>query len=65
MGLFGYDGSAVIQSPGILRAVRIGFGILPGIFFLLTALVLQVYGISREVYLQARRSLSTVKERSS
>lgn len=65
LGLFGYDGSAVIQSPGILRAVRIGFGILPGIFFLLTALVLQVYGISREVYLQARRSLSTVKERSS
>ncbi len=62
LGVFGYDGSAVAQSTEILRAVRIGFGILPGLFFLLTALVLQGYGISREVYRRARLSLAAGKK---
>ena len=58
LGLFGYDGAAESQAPGALLAVRVGFGILPGSFFLLSSLVLQWYGISREVYQQARLSLA-------
>ncbi len=64
LGAFGYDGSAAVQSPETLRAVRIGFGILPGLFFLVTAVVLQGYGISREVYQQARLSLAAGKKSS-
>lgn len=57
LGIFGYDGNAVVQTASALTAVKIAFGILPGIFFILAAGVLQRYGITREVYQEARKAL--------
>jgi GPH family glycoside/pentoside/hexuronide:cation symporter len=57
LSTFGYDGTLAVQTPAALRAVRFGFGVLPGLFFLLTALVLQRYRISRGVYERARAAL--------
>jgi glycoside/pentoside/hexuronide:cation symporter, GPH family len=57
LSAFGYDGTRDVQAPAALQAVRIGFGALPGLFFLLTALVLQTYRISRGVYERARLEL--------
>ncbi len=57
LGTFGYDGNAVTQSASALTAVKIAFGILPGTFFILAAAVLQKYGITREIYQEARKAL--------
>lgn len=57
LGVFGYDGNAVVQTASALTAVKIAFGILPGIFFILAAGVLQMYGITREVYQEAQDAL--------
>ena len=57
LGIFGYDGNAVVQTASALMAVKIAFGILPGIFFILAAGVLQRYGITRQVYQEARKAL--------
>jgi GPH family glycoside/pentoside/hexuronide:cation symporter len=59
LGILGYDGNAVVQTASALTAVKIAFGILPGIFFILAAGVLQRYGITREVYQEARKALRT------
>jgi len=57
LGIFGYAGNAAVQTASALLAVKIAFGILPGIFFILAAWVLQQYGITREVYQEARKAL--------
>lgn len=49
-GLFGYDGAADVQSDAALTAVRLGLGLLPGLFLVIAAIVLQTYGITRDVY---------------
>ena len=41
LDLFGYRGDAANQTESALFAVRLAFGVLPGLFFVLTALVLQ------------------------
>ena len=57
LGIFGYDGDAVVQTASAQTAVKIAFGILPGIFFILAAGVLQRYGITRDVYQEAKKAL--------
>jgi GPH family glycoside/pentoside/hexuronide:cation symporter len=59
LGGFGYDGNAAVQTASALTAVKIGFGILPGFFFILAAGVLQMYGITREVFQEARDALKS------
>jgi Na+/melibiose symporter-like transporter len=53
----GYDGSAAVQSPSALLAVRLAFGFIPGLFLIIAALVLQKYGITRKVYQEVRTKL--------
>jgi glycoside/pentoside/hexuronide:cation symporter, GPH family len=57
LSAFGYDGKLAVQTPAARQAIRVGFGVLPGLFFMLTAFVLQQYGISRGVYERARVEL--------
>jgi GPH family glycoside/pentoside/hexuronide:cation symporter len=57
LDLFGYRGDAAIQTESALIAVRLAFGIIPGLFFVLTALVLQRYQVTRQVYKQVRADL--------
>ncbi|MFC1879824.1 MFS transporter [Chloroflexota bacterium] len=58
LSILGYEGEAVGQTASALLAVRGGFGIIPGLFFILAAVALQGYGISREVYQQAHNASS-------
>lgn len=57
LDLFGYSGDAAVQTGSALLAVRLAFGILPGLFFVLAALVLQRYQVTREVYQKVRADL--------
>jgi len=50
LGLFGYDGTAVTQNDAALIAVRVSLGVIPGVFLLFAALVLQKYSVTREVF---------------
>lgn len=50
LGLSGYNGSSGIQSGSAVMAIRLAFGLIPGIFLVLAALVLQKYGITRSIY---------------
>jgi glycoside/pentoside/hexuronide:cation symporter, GPH family len=50
LGAFGYDGSAASQTGPALWAVRLAFGLIPGLFLVICAVVLQKYGITRKVY---------------
>ena len=61
LGIFGYDGGATVQTTSALLAVKIAFGILPGLFFILAAVVLQKYGVTRDVYQEARTALEGKK----
>jgi GPH family glycoside/pentoside/hexuronide:cation symporter len=53
----GYDSSLEVQSGPALLAVRLSFGLIPGVFLVLAAVVLQKYGITRQVYQQVRSEL--------
>jgi GPH family glycoside/pentoside/hexuronide:cation symporter len=53
LGAFGYDGNAETQTEPALWAVRLAFGLIPGLFLVICALVLQKYGITRKVYQEA------------
>ena len=55
--VFGYNGSLDVQTPAALTAVRLGLGIIPGVFILLAALALQRYAITRGVYQQIQAAL--------
>ncbi len=57
LDIFGYRGDVATQTESALFAVRVAFGVIPGIFFLLTALVLQKYEVTREVYQKVRTEL--------
>ena len=54
---FGYSGEASTQAPSALMAVRIVFGIVPGIFLVLSTIVLQKYTITRSFYQEIRATL--------
>ena len=55
--VMGYRGDAAVQTDSALQAVRLAFGVPPGLFFVLAALVVQKYGVTREVYQRARAEL--------
>jgi GPH family glycoside/pentoside/hexuronide:cation symporter len=59
LGSFGYNGEAVVQTESAVLAVRVAFGVTPGLFFVLAALVLQKYGVTRQVYQQVRAELES------
>jgi len=50
LGLFGYDGTATTQTDAALMAVRVSLGVIPGVFLLFAALILQKYTVTREVF---------------
>jgi GPH family glycoside/pentoside/hexuronide:cation symporter len=56
--LSGYVGGAAEQSDSALLAVRVLLGVLPGVFMVLAVIALQRYGITRQVYVEIRRSLA-------
>jgi GPH family glycoside/pentoside/hexuronide:cation symporter len=50
LGLFGYDGTVDVQTDQALMAVRVSLGVIPGVFLIIAALVLQKYTVTREVF---------------
>ena len=57
LGFFGYRGDLADQAESALLAVRVAFGVIPGLFLVLAALVLQKYGVTRQVYQRVRAEL--------
>lgn len=57
LAIFGYSGEAATQTGTASFAVRIAFGVIPGLFLVLSALVVQKYEVTREVYKQVRNEL--------
>jgi GPH family glycoside/pentoside/hexuronide:cation symporter len=55
--VMGYDGSREIQNAQAILAVRFALGMLPGIFFVLSTLLLQRYGVSRQIYQKIQKEL--------
>lgn len=62
LGIFGYDGTAQAQTEQALFAVRLSLGVLPGLFLVLAALVLQRYGVTREVFQAIRAEMAKRRE---
>jgi sugar (glycoside-pentoside-hexuronide) transporter len=58
LGIYGYEGSEEIQTSEALMAIRLAFGLIPGVFLVLAALVLQKYGITRKVYQNVQDELN-------
>lgn len=57
LGAFGYEGTAAVQSDSALLAVRIALGIIPGLFLVLAALILQRYEVTRALYQSIREQM--------
>jgi glycoside/pentoside/hexuronide:cation symporter, GPH family len=57
LSFYGYDGTAAIQTQSAVLSIRLGFGLIPGLFLVLAALVLQKYGITRKVYQKVQSEL--------
>jgi glycoside/pentoside/hexuronide:cation symporter, GPH family len=53
----GYDGSLAVQTPQGILAVRVAFGILPGLFLILAAVTMNKYEITRTVFEQIKLEL--------
>jgi sugar (glycoside-pentoside-hexuronide) transporter len=64
LGLYGYDGNLDVQTGSALLAIRLAFGLIPGVFLVLAALVLQKYGITRVVYQDIRHNLEQKSDKS-
>jgi glycoside/pentoside/hexuronide:cation symporter, GPH family len=58
MQFMGYDGSLPVQSAQGVLAVRVAFGIVPGVFLVIAALVMNRYEITRDVYEQIKSDLA-------
>lgn len=54
---FDYEGSADVQTESGVLGVRLAFGVLPGLFLVIAAIVLLRYQISRDQFEEARRAL--------
>jgi Na+/melibiose symporter-like transporter len=50
LGALGYSGGLETQTEAAQWAIRLAFGLIPGIFLVLAAIVLQKYGITRQVF---------------
>jgi GPH family glycoside/pentoside/hexuronide:cation symporter len=57
LSIFGYRGDAAAQTEAALVAVRLAFGVIPGLFFILAAILLQKYEVTRAVYQNVRAEL--------
>lgn len=57
MANFGYDGTLESQTESGRMAIRITFGFLPGVFLIITGLVLQPYGITRAKFEEIKKEL--------
>jgi len=57
LAAFGYRGDALTQAASAVFAVRLAFGVIPGLFLVLAALVALRYSVTRETYQQMRREL--------
>jgi sugar (glycoside-pentoside-hexuronide) transporter len=57
LSIGGYDGNAASQTSSAILAVRFNFGLVPGFFLIVAALILQKYGITRQVYGKVRGHL--------
>jgi GPH family glycoside/pentoside/hexuronide:cation symporter len=55
--IFGYDGRLAVQAAPAQMAVRLALGVLPGVFFILAAVTLQMYAITRQVFYQIQADL--------
>jgi Na+/melibiose symporter-like transporter len=55
--IFKYNGALDVQNASAQFAVRMGLGLLPGIFLVIAALSLFKYTITRKVYEDIRREL--------
>jgi glycoside/pentoside/hexuronide:cation symporter, GPH family len=62
LGGFGYDGNLEVQTESALFAVRLALGVIPGLFLVLAALVLQGYGITRAAFEAMRAETELRKE---
>jgi len=58
LSVYGYEGNASAQSDSALLGVRLAFGLIPGFFLVLAALVLHKYGITRTVYQRIKAELA-------
>lgn len=56
---FGYDGTLAVQSEPALSAVRMAFGVLPGVLLVVATLVLQRYTITRQVFQKIQADLES------
>jgi glycoside/pentoside/hexuronide:cation symporter, GPH family len=61
LGGFGYDGTTEVQTESALLAVRLALGVIPGLFLVLAALVLQRYGITRAAF-EAMRAETEIRK---
>ena len=58
LSIYGYDGNASIQPDSALLGVRLAFGLIPGVFLVFAAIVLQKYGITRTDYQRIKSELT-------
>ncbi|MGA1822040.1 MAG: MFS transporter [Thermoplasmatota archaeon] len=62
MGALGYDGDLDTQTSSGLLSVRLTFGILPAVFFIITGLIGLLYGISRKDHMEIEMKLKEMGE---
>jgi GPH family glycoside/pentoside/hexuronide:cation symporter len=65
LNLLGYAGNAEVQTGSALVAVRLAFGLIPGLFLVFAAIVLQKYGITRAIYQKIQAELKRSPEKTS
>jgi GPH family glycoside/pentoside/hexuronide:cation symporter len=61
----GYQSNSAVQTDSAILAIRLAFGLIPGIFLLSAALVLQKYGITRKVYQEIQQELQCLGSKTS
>jgi Na+/melibiose symporter-like transporter len=57
LSISGYVGSSDVQTDSAILTIRLAFGLIPGLFLVLAAAVLQKYGITRTVYQKVQAEL--------
>lgn len=59
--VMGYDSTLAVQAERGIMAVRVAFGVMPGLFLVLAALVMKKYEITRTVFEKVRNELKEAK----
>ncbi len=60
LGFFGYSGRFDVLPDSALVGIRLAFGLIPAVFLILAAVVLQMYGIDRKFYVRIREKLGKI-----